>query len=123
MRGPGPKWRAKHAPASRDSEPDLGGMAKDRGLGPVSRLRRIQGISSFSTYLTCSGRPSAIGRCAWPYLLAHQVASQLRRNRSSAEADDYLIRPNPADPRLTERVSGVDQTGAPVTTSVTVERR
>jgi FdhD protein len=36
--------------------------------------------------------------------------------------DDYLIRPDPADPRLTERVSGVDQTGAPVTTSVTVER-
>jgi FdhD protein len=38
------------------------------------------------------------------------------------ETDDYLLRPNPADPRLTERVSGVDQTGAPVTTSVTVER-
>jgi FdhD protein len=36
--------------------------------------------------------------------------------------DDYLIRPNPADPRLTERVTGVDHTGAPVTTSVTVER-
>src|SRR5260370_19312058 len=36
--------------------------------------------------------------------------------------DDYLIRPDPADPRLTERVSGVDQTGAAVTTSVTVER-
>jgi FdhD protein len=41
---------------------------------------------------------------------------------ASLNADDYLIRPNPADPRLTERVSGVDQTGAPVTTSVTVER-
>jgi FdhD protein len=40
----------------------------------------------------------------------------------SADTGDYLIRPNPADPRLTERVSGVDQTGAPVTTSVTVER-
>ena len=40
-----------------------------------------------------------------------------------AEApDDYLVRPNPADPRLTERVTGVDHTGAPVTTSVTVER-
>src|SRR4051795_3107422 len=37
------------------------------------------------------------------------------------DTDDYLIRPNPADPRLTERVSGVDQTGAAVTTSVTVE--
>ena len=36
--------------------------------------------------------------------------------------DDYLIRPNPADPRLTERVTGVDHTGAPVTTAVTVER-
>src|SRR5882757_5048360 len=39
-----------------------------------------------------------------------------------AETEDYLIRPNPADPRLTERISGIDQTGAPVTTSVTVER-
>jgi len=41
---------------------------------------------------------------------------------ASVNTDDYLIRPDPADPRLTERVSGVDQTGAPVTTSVTVER-
>src|ERR1700730_15755331 len=36
--------------------------------------------------------------------------------------DDYLLRPDPADPRLTERVAGVDQSGAAVTTSVTVER-
>jgi FdhD protein len=36
--------------------------------------------------------------------------------------DDYLIRPNPADPRLTERVRGIDQTGAAVETSVVVER-
>jgi len=34
----------------------------------------------------------------------------------------YIIRPNPADPRLTERVRGIDQTGAPMETSVTVER-
>lgn len=27
MRGPGPKWRAKHAPTAIVSEPDLGGMA------------------------------------------------------------------------------------------------
>jgi FdhD protein len=38
------------------------------------------------------------------------------------EADPYVIRPDPSDPRLTERVSGVDQTGAPVTTAVVVER-
>jgi len=37
-------------------------------------------------------------------------------------ADPYIIRPNPADPRLTERVRGIDQTGASIETSVTVER-
>lgn len=36
--------------------------------------------------------------------------------------ETYIIRPNPADPRLTARVEGIDQTGAAVTTSVTVER-
>jgi FdhD protein len=34
----------------------------------------------------------------------------------------YIIKPDPADPRLTERVSGIDQTGARIDTSVTVER-
>src|SRR6201989_1729793 len=36
--------------------------------------------------------------------------------------DDYIIQPNPADPRLTERVFGVDQTGQKIETAVTVER-
>jgi len=36
--------------------------------------------------------------------------------------DEYLIRPDPLDPRLTERVRGVDQTGAAIETAVTVER-
>ena len=35
---------------------------------------------------------------------------------------DYLISPNPDDPRLTERVEGVDHEGQRVETSVTVER-
>src|ERR1043165_3454103 len=38
------------------------------------------------------------------------------------KTDGYIIRPNPSDPRLTERVSGIDQTGARIDTSVTVER-
>jgi FdhD protein len=37
-------------------------------------------------------------------------------------ADSYLIRPDPHDSRLTERVTGIDQTGARIETSVTVER-
>lgn len=37
-------------------------------------------------------------------------------------ADSYIIKPDPLDKRLTERVSGIDQTGARIDTSVTVER-
>ena len=40
----------------------------------------------------------------------------------SGPFDDYLLRPDPNDPRLTERVRGIDHTGAPVETSVVVER-
>ena len=40
----------------------------------------------------------------------------------NASDDDYIIRPDPHDPRLTERVAGVDQTGAKIETAVTVER-
>ncbi|MGP0093733.1 MAG: formate dehydrogenase accessory sulfurtransferase FdhD [Xanthobacteraceae bacterium] len=36
--------------------------------------------------------------------------------------DEYLIRPDPHDPRLTERVSGIDQEGRTIDTVVTVER-
>src|ERR1700736_3158993 len=36
--------------------------------------------------------------------------------------DDYLVRPDPADPRLTERVTGIDQSGERIETAVTVER-
>ena len=43
-------------------------------------------------------------------------------DRMSKDGDSYIIRPNPLDPRLTERVTGVDQTGARIDTSVTVER-
>ena len=34
----------------------------------------------------------------------------------------YLIKPDPLDPRLSERVTGIDQTGAKVETAVVVER-
>jgi FdhD protein len=43
-------------------------------------------------------------------------------SRPDDDLDSYLLRPDPSDPRLTERVRGIDQTGAGVETSVTVER-
>ena len=36
--------------------------------------------------------------------------------------DPYIIKPDPLDPRLTERVKGIDQTGTAIEISVTVER-
>lgn len=36
--------------------------------------------------------------------------------------DEFIIRPDPADPRLTERIDGVDQEGRPLELPVTVER-
>jgi FdhD protein len=38
------------------------------------------------------------------------------------QGDDYILRPDPHDPRLTERVRGLDQTGAEIEAVVTVER-
>ena len=35
---------------------------------------------------------------------------------------DYIVKPDPQDPRLTRRIAGVDQNGEPVETSVVVER-
>jgi FdhD protein len=35
---------------------------------------------------------------------------------------EFLVRPNPADPRLTRRVSGIDQEGRAIETSVITER-
>ena len=43
-------------------------------------------------------------------------------DRDDADTDSLLLAPNPDDPRLTERVQGVDQHGAPIETAVTVER-
>ncbi len=36
--------------------------------------------------------------------------------------DEFLLRPNPSDPRLTRRVTGIDHQGKPIETSVVVER-
>ena len=38
------------------------------------------------------------------------------------QTSEALIAPDPMDPRLTERVEGIDHEGNPITTSVTVER-
>ena len=42
--------------------------------------------------------------------------------KSQGPSDTATIMPNPDDPRLTDRIAGVDQTGAKVTVSVPVER-
>ena len=39
-----------------------------------------------------------------------------------ADPTEFLVKPDPSDPRLTRRVDGVDQDGIPITTAVTMER-
>lgn len=46
----------------------------------------------------------------------------LRGHLQPAMADDFLLKPNPTDARLSARVQGRDQTGAAVDISVVVER-
>jgi FdhD protein len=46
----------------------------------------------------------------------------VRHREAIRMSDSYIIKPNPKDPRLTERVTGIDQTGARIEISVTVER-
>src|SRR5262245_51677734 len=40
----------------------------------------------------------------------------------TGQEDDYLVRPDPPDPRLPDRVAGIDHTGSAIETAVTVER-
>ena len=39
-----------------------------------------------------------------------------------AVMESYLLKPDPANPRLTERVAGIDHEGNAIETSVVVER-
>ncbi len=55
--------------------------------------------------------------------LGHDVKAGIEPPATSEKARDSLIvRPDPEDPRLTEKVDGIDQDGRQTTTSVTVER-
>lgn len=42
--------------------------------------------------------------------------------KDPALLDEFLVRPDPSDPRLTERIAGIDQDGKAIETAVVVER-
>src|ERR1051325_4990547 len=80
-----------------------------------------------SSSFTPNSDEAAAGRDAAPVAWAACRFDIISRQRAMAPViakpkDDYLLRPDPADPRLTERVAGVDQSGERIETSVTVER-
>src|ERR1700680_4724973 len=62
----------------------------------------------------------------WRQGVSRRACRQKRRSRMSPVIDkaqsEYLVRPDPDDPRLTERVRGIDHSGAAIETAVTVER-
>jgi FdhD protein len=54
--------------------------------------------------------------------LARPSAASHIPRMNDAPSASYLLRPQPEDPRLTRRMSGLDQEGKPVETAVVVER-
>jgi len=68
--------------------------------------------------------PEGEGSTAGPRADAAPVRT-LKRGRAKADdaqKDEFLLRPDPADPRLTRTLRGIDQDGRPVETAVVVER-
>ena len=51
-----------------------------------------------------------------------RAGAKARAAQASAKPGEFLVGPNPADPRLTERVQGFDETGQAIETGVVVER-
>ena len=51
-----------------------------------------------------------------------EVLRKGRAKAGEATLAEFALRPDPADPRLTERVAGLDQDGRPIETAVVVER-
>jgi FdhD protein len=85
-------------------------------MSAAHRLETIFVISSHEAWTKRPPLPTLDGQF---FMLCQNVCYS---DRMSKDGDSYIIRPNPLDPRLTERVSGVDQTGSRIETSVTVER-
>jgi FdhD protein len=85
-------------------------------MSAAHRLETIFVISSHEAWTKRPPLPTLDGQF---FMLCQNVCYS---ERMSKDGDSYIIRPNPLDPRLTERVSGVDQTGSRIETSVTVER-
>src|SRR5882724_5206623 len=52
----------------------------------------------------------------------HRLRRDPAPSHSHAIMAGFLLRPDPDDPRLTRRVPGIDQDGAPIETAVVVER-
>src|SRR6202030_1389642 len=67
--------------------------------------------------------PTGPRGCTRTRLAPCQAAGQTTLSGQMADPfNDYLVRPDPHDPRLTERVRGIDHTGTPIETGVVVER-
>src|SRR5512134_1461674 len=52
----------------------------------------------------------------------HSTSSQPPPEQADGSGREALILPDPADPRLTRRLEGLDQYGQPIETNVVIER-
>jgi hypothetical protein len=59
--------------------------------------------------------------CANRFAPCQAVPQTTFSTRMNQSVDDYLVCSDPRDPRLTERVRGIDQSGASIETDVVEE--
>src|SRR5258708_2109557 len=75
------------------------------------------------TFMSFSTRPNHLAAAGDAlYRLGRQGHASLKTMMKNERPPAPLIVPNPANPRLTERVAGTDQTGAAAEINVPVER-
>ncbi len=104
---------AKVAPI-RDGDAEIADVPAER-INHGTRL----GQTSMATGLRYSAPPGKVAPLVGgvvPALAPHIGAHQYHR------MEEFTVRPNPDDPRLTRTVEGMDQEGKPITTAVVIER-
>jgi FdhD protein len=97
-----------------------GGRTIVPATGLTSHCRTIRFADAFQHLGALATHPR--GRFRPSAALANRLGRPHCQRQMADPFDDYLLRPDPRDPRLTERVRGIDQTGAPIETAVVVER-
>src|SRR5262249_7390976 len=121
-----PAWARQRA-GNRGRQHNVFSSTKHVGISPGALCRLVVYVyravlgNVLPSFLTqAMDKTSAAAHLSWAvFMPCQRVCYSQKRKKARAS---YFTRLNPLDPRLPERVTGVDKTGTRIKTSVTVER-